>query len=478
MSDTVFDISRAGASGPHFQDSDFPFDENKLNDWIGATNIRKRKIGLPELSEIEIVRHYTALSKNSHGVDNGTYPLGSCTMKYNPKRNDAMARMEGFEQVHPAQPAETMPGIWELFYRLSAHIAELMGMDHVTLQPAAGAHGELTGLMIIRRYFEHIGEKRNVVLVPDSAHGTNPASAAMAGYKCKIIPTDVQGLTDLDALYQLLDADVAAVMLTNPSTLGLFERNIEVIAEKVHANGSMLYYDGANMNALMGIVRPGDMGFDVVHINTHKTLSTPHGAGGPGSGPVGVKSQLEPFLPKPVIKIGDYGFFPDYDRPLSIGRMKSYFGHVSVLIRAFSYILTCGASGLHIASRNAVLNANYVQSRLSKYLPPVFDKKCMHECLLSGELLRVDSFDFAKRLIDFGLHPPTLVGAGCVYFPGDLKSAMLIEPTETETKEALDAMIDTFLNVIDEAEINPQMVKTAPHTRNVAKISAQQRGSL
>jgi len=394
-------------------------------------------------------------------------------MKYNPKRNDALAQLEGFAQIHPHQPASTMPGVWELLYRLGEHIAEITGMDHVSVQPAAGAHGELAGLLIIRKWFEARGEDRDVILVPDSAHGTNPASASMAGYRCKIVPTTIDGLVDLDVLDECLTERVAALMLTNPSTLGLFEPSIETIARKVHDKGALLYYDGANLNALMGIARPGDMGFDVLHVNTHKTFATPHGAGGPGAGPIGVKAFLEPHLPIPVISRRADAFYPDYDRPHSIGRVKSFYGHISVLIRAYAYVLTCGPSGLKVASENAVLNANYVQARLASVLPSVYGKRCMHECLLSGETLQVSSFDFAKRLIDFGLHPPTLVGAGCVYFPGELQSAMLIEPTETETKQALDHMIDSFLRVVRETHLNPGLVQTAPHSRAVGRINTK-----
>jgi glycine dehydrogenase subunit 2 len=479
MNPTIFDVSRPGVSGSAVQDADFSSAD--LGPCFPDHLLRKDAVGLPELTEVEAVRHYMALSRDSHGVDNGVYPLGSCTMKYNPKRNDVLAQLDGFANVHPHQPDETMEGVWELLYELGTFIAELMGMDHVTLQPAAGAHGELTGLLIIRAYFEAQKEVRRTILIQDSAHGTNPASAAMAGFRCKIIPTTAEGQIDLAALEGMLDGDVAAVMLTNPSTLGLFETRIQEVADKAHANGSLLYYDGANMNALMGIVRPGDMGFDVVHINTHKTLSTPHGAGGPGAGPVGVKALLEPFLPVPVIQHAEGRYLPVYHRPASIGPVKAFYGHIAILIRAYCYILTCGAHGLRAASENAVLNANYVQARLAPFLPPVYDCLCMHEALLNGERLQVNSFDFAKRLIDHGLHPPTLVGAGCVYFPNDLKSAMLIEPTETETKESLDAMIDTFIRVVMESASNPMLVQTAPHTKGVGKIvskAARRKGTV
>ena len=454
MKQTIFDLSRPGVSGAGLQDPDFAeFDPSR---WFDAELLRTELIGLPEVSEIELVRHYTALGHRAYGVDDGSYPLGSCTMKYNPKRHEPLANLSGFAHAHPRQPASTLPGLWELLFHLAEYFAELSGMDHFTLQPAAGAHGELTGLMIIRAWFESRGMKRDVVLVQDSAHGANPASASMAGYRCKMIRTTPEGLTDLGTLEAALDDSVAAVMLTNPSTFGLFEKNIRMIAERVHENGSLLICDGANMNSLMGIVRPGDMGFDVLQLNTHKTFSTPHLSGGPGSGPCGVKAFLEPFLPIPVIRRDARGYFPDEDRPQSIGRMKSFYGHVSALIRAYCYILTSGSRGLRTVSENAVLNANYVQARLSPYLPPVFGGTCMHECLLSTAKLPVSAFDFAKRLIDYGVHPPTLVGAGCVYFPGHLRDAMLIEPTETETRESLDRMIEKFLRVAAHRRRSPR----------------------
>jgi glycine dehydrogenase subunit 2 len=471
MRDTIFDKSRPGVSGHSIQDSDFSceFPANLF----AASLLRQEPLGLPELTEIEVVRHYTQLSLDNHGVDSGTYPLGSCTMKYNPKRNDAMAGLTGFRHAHPAQPAETLPGLWEMMYGLQGYIGELMGMDAVSLQPAAGAHGELAGLLIIRKYFETRKEKRSIVLIADAAHGTNPASAAMAGFTCRIIPTTAEGLMDIDALKRELTPDVAALMLTNPSTLGLFEERIEDIARLIHDNGSLLYYDGANMNALMGITRPGDMGFDVMHINVHKTLSTPHGGGGPGGGPIGVKKFLRPYLPAPVAATDKGRFFPDYALAHSIGSVKAYFGHVAVLVRAFAYILTMGPAGLKEASENAVLNANYIQARLADFLPPVFDKMCMHECLLSGNRLSVSAYSFAKRLIDYSIHPPTLVGAGCVYFGEELKSAMLIEPTETETKESLDEMIGIFRKVLTEMQHDRNLVETAPHSSPIGKIEAR-----
>ncbi|MES2401779.1 MAG: aminomethyl-transferring glycine dehydrogenase subunit GcvPB [Pseudomonadota bacterium] len=431
---------------------------------------RRMATGLPEVSEVDVVRHFTRLSQESHGVDNGPYPLGSCTMKYNPKRNDALAALPGFAHAHPLQDADTLGGVWEIYERLQAMICEVTGMDACCLAPAAGAHGELAGLLVIRAHFDKLNNRRPIVLVPDSAHGTNPASASMAGFDCRIVPSDLKGRVDIVALRDMLTPDVAAFMLTNPSTLGLFEDQIVEIADAVHANGSLLYYDGANLNALMGIVRPGDMGFDVVHVNVHKTFSTPHGGGGPGAGPVAVKASLAAYLPSPVVVRRNGVAQRADDRPLSIGRMKSFHGHVAVLLRAYGYLRTMGAVGLRQASENAVLNANYLQHRLAQMLPPVYDQFCKHETLLSGEKLNTSARQFAKRLIDYGIHPPTLVGAGCVYFPGDLKSAMLIEPTETETKASLDYQVEIFQRVFNEDANDQALVESAPVSRKTARI--------
>ncbi len=431
---------------------------------------RRLSIGLPEVSEVDVVRHFTRLSLESHGVDSGPYPLGSCTMKYNPKRNDELARLAGFTHAHPLQPADSLGGVWELYERLQGMVCEITGMEACCLAPAAGAHGELAGLLMIRAHYAHLKQLRPVVLVPDSAHGTNPASAAMAGFECRIVPSDLQGRVDIVALQAMLTPDVAAFMLTNPSTLGLFEDQIVEISQRVHANGSLLYYDGANLNALMGIVRPGDMGFDVVHVNVHKTFSTPHGGGGPGAGPVAVKKILAAYLPSPVAVRQDGVAQPQPSTPLSIGRIKNFHGHVAVLVRAYGYLRTMGARGLREASQNAVLNANYLQHQLAHLLPPVYNQLCKHETLLSGAKLKTSARQFAKRLIDYGVHPPTLVGAGCVYFPGDLKSAMLIEPTETESKASLDYQIGIFQKVFDEDTSDEALLQSAPLSRKIARI--------
>ncbi|MCK4891136.1 MAG: aminomethyl-transferring glycine dehydrogenase subunit GcvPB [Candidatus Pacebacteria bacterium] len=465
---TIFEKSRAGISAQAFFDTDFEISAAKAS---SAHLFRAGSIGLPELTEVDVMRHYTSLSKEIYGVENGEYPLGSCTMKYNPKRNERYADLDGFRFVHPRQEAETASGLWELMYNLQAYISEITGMSAVSLAPAAGAHGEFTGLLMIRAHFASRREKRDIIIIPDSSHGTNPASAAMAGFTCRIIPTTSDGLFDLDTFEKSLDGRVAAIMMTNPSTRGLFEEQILAIAKKAHKNGSLLYYDGANLNALMGIVRPGDMGFDVVQLNLHKTFSTPHGGGGPGSGPVAVKRFLEPFLPIPVIIKKGKKYFPTTDRPQTIGRVKSFYGHITVLIKAYAYIRAMGSAGLKEASENAVLNANYIQHKLRKILPPVYNKICMHECLLSGEQLPTSAQNFAKRLIDYGIHPPTMVGAGCVYFPGGLKSAMLIEPTETESKENLDELVEIFDKVYRESVENVTKIDSAPYSQGVAKIN-------
>ncbi|MDP3139680.1 MAG: aminomethyl-transferring glycine dehydrogenase subunit GcvPB [Burkholderiaceae bacterium] len=467
-SQTLLELHRKGAASDLFAGT-----QAKQTAKLATPDFARPRtaIGLPEISEVDVVRHFTRLSQESHGVDNGPYPLGSCTMKYNPKRNDELARLPGFAQAHPLQPADSLGGVWELYERLQAMVCEITGMDACCLAPAAGAHGELAGLLMIRAHFQAQGQPRPVVLVPDSAHGTNPASAAMAGFDCRIVPSSPEGRVDMPALREMLTPDVAAFMLTNPSTLGLFEDQIVEIAELVHRNGSLLYYDGANLNALMGIVRPGDMGFDVVHVNVHKTFATPHGGGGPGAGPVAVKKLLSPYLPVPVAVRGADGVArPQSDAGLSIGRMKSFHGHVGVLLRAYGYLRTMGAAGLREASENAVLNANYLQHQLADMLPPVYRQFCKHETLLSGEKLNTSARQFAKRLIDYGIHPPTLVGAGCVYFPGDLKSAMLIEPTETESKASLDYQVGIFRKVFEEDATDEALVESAPVSRKLARI--------
>lgn len=417
---------------------------------------------LQPTTEISLIRQYTRYSRMNFGVDTGSYPLGSCTMKYNPKRNDAFTDLAGFQGLHPLQPITSMSGLQEIYQDLQAYISEIIGMDFVDLTPAAGAHGELKGLMVARQYFADKGEThRNEVIIPDSAHGTNPASASMVGFKCRIIPTREDGLMDILSLKNELSNRTAVVMTTNPSTFGLFEEEIENIVNATHSAGALTYYDGANMNALMGHSTPGKMGFDIAHINLHKTLATPHGGGGPGAGPVGVKKFLRRYISAGFKPAGfDYG-------PLQI---KLYFGHISVLLRAYAYILSMGPEGLRQATSDAVLNTNYLMHRLKDILPPVFDKPCMHEALLDGSNLPISTLDLSKRMIDFGIHPPTLVGAGCVYFGENLKKALLFEPTESESKAELDYIAETIIRIVKDFGTDQEFIYQSPHSTPVGRI--------
>ncbi|HCX61748.1 MAG TPA: aminomethyl-transferring glycine dehydrogenase subunit GcvPB [Clostridiales bacterium] len=459
----IFEISKTGRNAYSLPECDVP-----VCGEIDSKYLRSKAPELPEVSELDAVRHFTQLSQRNHGVDSGFYPLGSCTMKYNPKMNEAVARFDGFAKVHPYQPEETVQGALELIYNLNNMLSEITGMDDISLQPAAGAHGELAGLMIMKEYHRNKGDfKRNIIVVPDSAHGTNPASAAVAGFDVVEIKSDDRGLVDIESLKAVMSDEVAGFMLTNPNTLGLFDENILEISKIVHEAGGLMYYDGANANAILGITRPGDMGFDVVHLNLHKTFSTPHGGGGPGSGPVGVKKHLADFLPVPVVVKSEDKYAFDYNRPLSIGKVKSFYGHFGVYARAYAYILSMGPDGLKEVAQNAVLNANYIASRLKdKYYLPV-DRICMHECVLSGIWQKekgVSTLDIAKRLLDFGYHPPT------IYFPLIVSEALMIEPTECESKETLDKFIEAMRQIADEAENNPELVTSAPHTTVVSRL--------
>ncbi|AYA77001.1 aminomethyl-transferring glycine dehydrogenase subunit GcvPB [Bacillus sp. Y1] len=462
----IFELSTSGRVGYSLPEMDVP--EVNLDDLIPVEYLRAVEPNLPEVSELDIMRHYTALSKRNHGVDSGFYPLGSCTMKYNPKINENVARMAGFAHLHPLQDESSVQGALELMYDLQEHLIEITGMDEVTLQPAAGAHGEWTGLMLIRAFHEANGDsKRTKVIVPDSAHGTNPASATVAGFETITVKSDENGLVDLNDLRSVVGEDTAALMLTNPNTLGLFEENILEMAQIVHEAGGKLYYDGANLNAVLSKARPGDMGFDVVHLNLHKTFTGPHGGGGPGSGPVGVKKDLIPFLPKPVVTKKDGVFVLDYDRPQSIGRVKPYYGNFGINVRAYTYIRTMGPDGLKAVTEYAVLNANYMMRRLEPYFDLPFDRHCKHEFVLSGKRqkkLGVRTLDIAKRLLDFGYHPPT------IYFPLNVEECIMIEPTETESKETLDAFIEAMIQIAKEAEENPEIVQEAPHTTVVGRL--------
>ncbi|MET1179770.1 aminomethyl-transferring glycine dehydrogenase subunit GcvPB [Peribacillus simplex] len=462
----IFEISTSGRIGYSLPEMDVA--TISLEEILPADYIREEEAELPEVSELDIMRHYTALSKRNHGVDSGFYPLGSCTMKYNPKINENVARFNGFAHIHPYQDPATVQGALGLLFDLQEHLTEITGMDQVTLQPAAGAHGEWTGLMMIRAFHEANGDtERTKVIVPDSAHGTNPASATVAGLETITVKSDENGLVDLEDLKRVVGPDTAALMLTNPNTLGLFEENILEMAQLVHDAGGKLYYDGANLNAVLSKARPGDMGFDVVHLNLHKTFTGPHGGGGPGSGPVGVKSDLIPYLPKPlVVKQGEQ-FVLDYDRPQSIGRVKPYYGNFGINVRAYTYIRSMGPDGLKAVTENAVINANYMMRRLEPFFDLPYNRHCKHEFVLSGrrqKKLGVRTLDIAKRLLDFGYHPPT------IYFPLNVEEGMMIEPTETESKETLDAFIDAMIQIAKEAEETPEIVQEAPHTTVIKRL--------
>lgn len=461
----VFEMSRPGRRAVDLPDCDVPAQE--IGSIVPAEYLRQTEPQLPELSQQDLMRHYTALSQRNFGVDSGFYPLGSCTMKYNPKVNEDVCRYPGFAQLHPLQDSDTVQGALKLLFEMQQHLAEIAGMEAITLQPAAGAHGELTGLKLIRAYHRHRGEARTKVIVPDSAHGTNPASAAVCGLEVVEIKSNEDGSINLDALREAVGPDTAALMLTNPSTLGLFETNITEIAQIVHEAGGLLYYDGANANAIMGIVRPGDMGFDVVHFNLHKTFSTPHGGGGPGSGPIGVKKDLVPFLPVPVVAFENGKYKLDEDKPLSIGKVHSFYGNFGVIVRAYAYILAMGPQGLRQASEDAVLNANYCLSQLKEVFYSPFDRFCMHECVLTSKKQKaygVRTLDIAKRLLDYGYHPPT------IYFPLIVDEALMIEPTETESKETLDGFIEAMHKIAGESETNAAQIKAAPHTTVVSRL--------
>lgn len=460
---TIFESSKAGRIGYSLPASDVPVKS------LPETFRRKEPARLPEISELQLMRHYTHLSSKNFGVENGFYPLGSCTMKYNPKVNEVTARLDGFANIHPFQSTDTVQGALQLMHELQEDLKVVTGMDAVSLQPAAGAHGEWTGLMMVRAYHEKNGDtKRTKVLVPDSAHGTNPSSANIAGYDVVSIPTNEAGLVDLEALKGKVGDDTAALMLTNPNTLGLFEKDIVAIAEIIHDAGGLLYYDGANLNAIMAKTSPGLMGFDIVHLNLHKTFSTPHGGGGPGAGPVGVKAHIAPFMPVPRVVEENGVYALEEDAPESIGRVKAYFGNFGVLVRAYTYIRTMGPVGLRKVSEGAVLHANYMAKRLQEEYELAYPELCKHEFVLSGKRQKkegVRTLDIAKRLLDYGFYAPT------VYFPLIVEEAMMIEPTETESKETLDEFIDVMLEIAREARENPELVTEAPHTKPVRRLN-------
>mgnify|MGYP001067445669 FL=1 len=421
---------------------------------------RGKKLHLPQIAEVDISRHYTALMKRTHGVNDGFYPLGSCTMKYNPKINDEMAGLPGFSRIHPLQPAHTVQGCLKALCMAEELLCEITGMDGMTFQPAAGAHGEFTGLMLIQAYHESRGDqKRTKIIVPDAAHGTNPASASMVGYEVVSIPSNSEGCVDLEKLRAAVGEDTAGLMLTNPNTVGIFDKNILEITRIIHDAGGLNYYDGANLNAVMGMVRPGDMGFDVIHLNLHKTFSTPHGGGGPGSGPVGCKELLKPFLP--VFHQVREGDSCQFDTPAqSIGSVKAFYGNFLVVLRALTYVLTLGAEGIPEASANAVLNANYLMHELAGLYEMAYDGPCMHEFVMSLSKLKkengVSAMDIAKSLLDHGIHPPTM------YFPLIVEEALMVEPTETESKETLDQAAAVFRSIYETALSDPQSLHEAP----------------
>jgi len=460
---TLLEASRPGRRAWSLPDLDVP--EAALPD----DALRAEPARLPEIAERDLVSHFTRLSQSNYGVDTGFYPLGSCSMKYNPKVAETVAAIPGFQRLHPHQPGGTVQGALELMWRLERALCELTGMARATFQPPAGAAGELTGLLLMRAYHTKNGNPRRKVIIPDSAHGTNPASVTQAGYEVMQVPSDARGLLDVSALGKLVDEDVAGLMLTNPNTLGLFEEEIEGIDDAVHEVGGLVYYDGANLNAIMGRVRPGDMGFDIVHMNTHKTFATPHGGGGPGAGPVAVAEHLVPFLPTPVVERDEATgeFRLDHDRPDSLGRIHGFFGNFGVLVRAYAYVFLHGGDGLKAVSERAVLNANYLAQLVKGSYPLAFSGRPMHEFVATAKPLRrhgIRAMDVAKRIIDLGFHPST------VYFPLVVEEAMMVEPTETESTETLDAFAEALLQVAREAETDPDLLHDAPVTAPVGRL--------
>ncbi|MEW4564226.1 aminomethyl-transferring glycine dehydrogenase subunit GcvPB [Bremerella sp. JC770] len=456
------ELSRPGRVAVHWPACDVP--EQPLEDIIPAGLLAEEAPKLPELTEGEVVRHYTNLSTKNMSVDTHYYPLGSCTMKYNPKRNERLASLPGIVDLHPYQDESTIQGMLQLLYELQGIFSEISGLPACSLQPAAGAHGELTALMAAAKYFKSIGEDRKVVLAPDSSHGTNPASAQMAGFKAVSIKSDPNGGVDMEDFRKKLTDDIAVLMITNPSTLGLFEKNIREIADAVHEKGGLIYLDGANMNAILGIARPGDFGADMMHYNPHKTFSGPHGGGGPGAGPICVTEKLKPFLPSPIVEKDGDRYKLDFDRPESIGRVRSFFGNTGVLVRAYCYILSHGPVGLREVSENAVLNANYLLSKVKHFLPVPRGERCMHEFVASASDLKkergITAMDIGKRLLDYGFHAPT------VYFPLTIPEAIMVEPTETESKETLDAFVETLFKITEE---DAELLHEAPHTTPISR---------
>ena len=467
---TVFELSSPGRGGWRLPPIDVP--EIDLDEAFGPENVRSAPAELPELTEPEVVRHFTRLAELNHHVDRAIYPLGSCTMKYNPKVNDEMAALPGFARLHPETDAACCQGAIALMYHLACHLSAISGMDAVSLEPPAGASGELAGMLIVRAYHCEKGGPRGKVIVPDSAHGTNPASLTLAGYEPVEIASGPDGRIDVEALEKIVDEDTAAIMITNPNTLGVFESRIEEISEIVHGVGGLVYLDGANLNASLGVVRPGDVGFDLMHFNLHKTFSTPHGGGGPGSGPVGVKSFLAEYIPWPVpardeSKSRGVEYYFDYERPKSIGKVHSWYGNFLVMVKAYAYILTLGPSGLRRVAENAVLNANYLQAKLSSDYDLPYGGYCQHEFVLSAARQKeagVRALDVAKRLLDRGLHAPT------IYFPLIVKEALMVEPTETESRASLDRFIEVMREIAQEAREDPEALMSAPTATPIGRL--------
>ncbi|MFN8218244.1 MAG: aminomethyl-transferring glycine dehydrogenase subunit GcvPB [Solirubrobacterales bacterium] len=467
---TIFERGREGRRAFVPPPADFP--ETPLEELIPAHSRRAEAPRLPQVSEPELVRHYVNLSKRNFDLDSGFYPLGSCTMKHNPRLHEKVAALPGNARLHPLQDPARAQGALELMWNLQEALAEISGLPHVSLQPSAGSHGELAGLLLTRAYHEDRGERRTKVLTPDTAHGTNPATVTMAGFEVVKVGTAPDGGVDLDDLREKADEDVACLMLTNPNTLGLFDPRIEEIARIVHGVGATLYYDGANLNAVMGVARPGDMGFDIVHFNLHKTFTQPHGGGGPGAGPIAVAERIEPYLMTPRLRRGEKGFELDHEAPKSIGRLRGFQGNYGTFVRAYAYIRSLGSDGLAEASETAVLNANYLKARLAaeagEHLPAAYERPCAHEFCLSGAPMKarlgISTLDLAKRLLDHGYHPPT------VYFPLLVDEALLVEPTETETKETLDEFATAIAAILAEAERDPEVARTAPHTTPVRRL--------
>lgn len=470
--DLIFEVSSTGRTAYSLPELDV--EEYDLSQDLDDHLIRSEPAELPEVSELQLNRHYTGLADKNFGVETGLYPLGSCTMKYNPKINEDIARIDGFNNIHPHQDPKTVQGAFELLYNLEQYLKAVTGMDHVTLQPAAGAQGELAGVLVIKKYHEKNGEldQRRKIIVPDSAHGTNPATAVVGGFDVVEIPSGEDGRVDLDALRAAVGDDTAGLMLTNPSTVGLYEKDIQEIAKIIHDAGGLLYYDGANTNAILGKSTPRDMGFDVVHLNLHKTFSGPHGGGGPGSGPIGVISELHDYLPNPHIEKEGDQYVVNSDYPDSIGRLKGYFGNFGVNVRAYAYIRSYGADGLRQVSEDAVLNANYLKARLQPYFETPFKEYCKHEFVLSGNKQKkefgVNTKDMTKRLLDYGFYAPT------VYFPLIVEECMMIEPTETEAKEELDRFADALIEIAEDAENNAEMLQSAPHQTAVRRLDETQ----